>query len=69
MVDTETLSVKSHIEIPARIPTSCGFMGEGMDHLAVTTADYGSDLEKDPNAGFTVIQMMNTTGRVPYLFG
>ena len=69
VVDAETLSVKSHIEIPARIPTSCGFMGEGMDHLAVTTADYGSDLKKDPNAGFTVIQMMNTTGRAPYLFG
>ena len=40
-----------------------------MDLLAITTADYGSDLEKDPNAGFTVIQKMNTTGRVPYLFG
>ena len=69
VVDTETLSVRSHIEMPAKIPTSCGFMGEEMDHLAVTTADYGSDLEKDPNAGFTVIQMMNTTGRAPYLFG
>ena len=68
VVDTETLTVKSFIDIPAKIPTSCGFMGEGMEHLAVTTADWGSDLEKDPNAGFTVIMKMKTHGRLPYLF-
>ena len=44
-------------------------MGEGMDHLAITTADYGSDLEKDPNAGFTMIKKMDTTGRIPFRFG
>ena len=69
VVDTKTLTVKSHIEIPALIPTSCGFMGEGVDMLAITTADYGSDLEKDPNAGFTVIQKMEVCGRKPYRFG
>ena len=69
VVDTKELSVVSHIEIPAVIPTSCGFMGEKMDMLAITTADYGSDLEKDPNAGFTMIKRMNTPGRVPFRFG
>ena len=68
VVDIETLTVKSYIDLPAKIPTSCGFMGEGMDYLAITTADYGSDLEKDPNAGFAVIMKMKTHGRLPYLF-
>ena len=69
VVDTETLSVMSRIAVPAKIPTSCGFMGEKMAYLAVTTADYGSDLAEDPNAGFTIVQKMNVTGRMPYLFG
>ena len=69
IIDTETLSVKAYIDTPAKIPTSCGFMGDKMDHLAITTADYGSDLEKDQNAGFTMIEKMNVTGRKPYLFG
>jgi sugar lactone lactonase YvrE len=69
VVDTETLTVKSFIDIPAKIPTSCGFFGENMDLLAITTADYGSDLEKDPNAGFLLIEKMKIFGRLPYKFG
>ena len=69
VVDTETLTVKSFIDIPAKIPTSCGFMGENMDYLAITTADYGSDLTQDPNAGFLLIEEMKTFGRLPYKFG
>ena len=40
-----------------------------MDLLAITTADYGSDLEKDPNAGFLIVEEMGVRGRVPYIFG
>ena len=69
VVDTKDMVLARTIETPAKIPTSCGFMGEKMDCLAVTTADYGSDLAEDPNAGFTIVQKMNVTGRMPYLFG
>lgn len=69
VVDTKTLMVISHIELPAMIPTSCGFFGENMDRLAITTASMGADLSKDPNAGFTCIQKMDNVGRKPYLFG
>lgn len=69
VVDTKDMVLARTIETPAKIPTSCGFMGEKMDYLAVTTADYGSDLAEDPNAGFTIVQKMNVTGRMPYLFG
>jgi sugar lactone lactonase YvrE len=69
VVDTKDMQIVRYIETPAKIPTSCGFFGENMDLLAITTADYGSDLEKDQNAGFTCIKKMDVAGRKPYLFG
>ena len=68
VVDTETLTVVDYIQTPCRIPTSCGFFGEGMDMLAVTTASYSADVSEDVNAGFTLLSQRNTTGRAPYLY-
>ena len=69
VVDTVSFEVKSFIDIPARIPASCGFVGNNMELLAVVTASYNADIEKDVNAGFTFIKDVNRKGRKPYLFG
>jgi len=69
VVDTKDMVLARTIETPAKIPASCGFFGENMDRLAITTADYGSDLTQDPNAGFLLIEEMKVFGRLPYKFG
>lgn len=69
VVDTTEMQVKEYIEVPAKIPASCGFCGENMDILAVTTASFPADLNEDKNAGFTFAKKMNVSGRKPYLFG
>ena len=69
VVDTASLEVKSFIDIPVRIPASCGFAGNNMELLAITTASHNADTEKDINAGFTFIKDVNRKGRKPYLFG
>lgn len=69
VVDTKSMTIERYIETPAKIPTSCGFAGENMDKLVITTATLGADLEKDKNAGCTFITDLNTKGRKPYLFG
>lgn len=69
VIDTRSLSIVGHIKLPAHIPSSCSFFGSDMNMLAITTADYESDLSKDENAGFTLLMKADTTGRLPYLFG
>ena len=69
IIDTADMQVKEYIELPAKIPASCGFAGENMEFLAVTTASFTADLNKDKNAGFTFMKKMNVSGRKPYLFG
>ena len=44
-------------------------VAKNMDMLAVTTASYYVDLEKDENAGYTWIMKHDVGGRKPYLFG
>ena len=68
-VDTKSMAVTSHIELPVSIPASCGFFGDDMDHLAITTASYNADAETDPDTGYLCITKMNIGGRKPYLFG
>lgn len=68
VIDAAEFKIKSYIDIPARIPTSCVFSGKNMEFLAVVTASYGTDIKSDTNAGFTVIYEMDTLGRKPYLF-
>ena len=69
IIDTADMQVKEYIEVPAKIPASCGFAGENMESLVVVTASLGIDVEKDVSAGFTFMKKMNVSGRKPYLFG
>lgn len=69
IVDTNTFEIARYIDVPCAIPTSCGFCGKNLNVLAVTTASYNADLEKDKNAGFTILLKTNTKGRKPFLFG
>ena len=68
-VDTDSLEVISGYDLAVGAAASCGFFGENMDMLAVTTASYYVDLEKDENAGYTWIMKHDVGGRKPYLFG
>lgn len=67
VVDTKTMGVVNYLSTPCKIPTSCGFCGENMDILAITTASYFADIEKDKNAGFTVLLQTKTKGRIPFV--
>ncbi len=69
VVDTADMQIKDYISVPAKIPTSCSFVGENMGNLVVVTATFGANLEKDINAGNTFIYDTKTNGRKPYLFG
>lgn len=69
VVDAADMQIVEEIKIPTQIPTSCGFCGEKMDILAVTTVSDFADLKIDKNAGYTILMKTNTSGRKPYLFG
>lgn len=69
VVDALSMTVIEHIPVPTKIPTSCGFAGNSMEMLAVTTASFTTDLCQDKHAGVTFMKKMNTNGRLPYLFG
>ena len=68
IIDCQTLTIQSHFTPPLTFPMSCGFCGENMDVLAITTASDTADIEKDINAGFTMLAKQATKGRKPYLF-
>lgn len=69
VIDTKQFKIKSHIDILAKIPASCGFVGDNMDILAITTASYRADIKQDENAGYTFLKNMACGGRKPYIFG
>ena len=69
VIDTKSFKIQSYIEIPAKIPASCGFAGDNMELFAVVTASYHADIKKDFNAGFTFVFESDIGGRKPYLFG
>lgn len=69
VIDTVTMRCVKHIPVPCRIPASCGFMGEKMNILAVTTASLDTDIDRDANAGYTVLLSLDTQGRTPFIFG
>ena len=69
LIDTKQLTVKDLIPLPVTIPASCGFFGENMDTLAVTTASFGANTDKDPDTGYLCYLKTNSGGRKPYLFG
>ena len=68
VIDTCDMQIKEYIEVPAKIPASCGFAGDNMENLVIVTATFGADVEKDEKAGFTFMTKMNVRGRKPYLF-
>ncbi|MBQ7976829.1 MAG: SMP-30/gluconolactonase/LRE family protein [Clostridia bacterium] len=69
VVDTKKMQIDSYIQIPSKIPSSCAFVGDNMDLLAITTASYNTDISKDENSGFTLLEKRKIGGRKPYLFG
>lgn len=69
VINISTMKTEERIELPCKIPVSCGFCGEDMNILAVTTASFGTDINTDKNAGFTFLIEKNAGGRKPYLFG
>lgn len=69
VVETEKMDIVDYIPTPCKIPTSCGFCGENLDILAITTASSFSNLTIDKNAGFTILKKMDIHGRKPYLYG
>ncbi len=69
VVDASDMQIKKYIDVPARIPASCGFVGENMEQLAIVTATLGVDIAVDTNAGFTFVCEAEARGRKPYLFG
>lgn len=68
VVETRKLEIIDYIKIPTDIPTSCGFCGENMDFLAITTASLNVDIQADENAGFTILKKMDIRGRKPYIY-
>ncbi len=69
VVDTEKMCVAEYIELPVKIPSSCGFMGEDLNTLAITTVSWSLDTNENSNDGFTILKKMKVGGRKPYLFG
>ncbi len=69
VIDTSSMKITDYITTPAKIPTSCAFVGEDMKHLAVVTANYDCDLKRDKYAGYTFIHKHDIGGRTPFLFG
>ncbi|MBO7170403.1 MAG: SMP-30/gluconolactonase/LRE family protein [Clostridia bacterium] len=69
VVNTQRMEIERDIDMPVRIPTSCSFCGEDMKTLAITTASYRTDLDRDPLAGFLFLMPMEVGGKLPYLFG
>lgn len=69
VVDTKMMETVDYIPVPCKIPASCGFCGENMDILAITTASYKEDVSEDVYAGYTLLHKPEAYGRKPYLFG
>ena len=65
VVDTVDMKIRDYIEVPAKIPASCGFAGKDMEQLVIVTASLWTDLEIDVNAGFTYSCDLGVKGRKP----
>lgn len=68
VVDTAKMKIRDYIDVPTQAPASCGFAGKKMEYLAIVTATFGLDVEKDLNAGVTFLYKSSAHGRKPYLF-
>ncbi|MBE7046206.1 MAG: SMP-30/gluconolactonase/LRE family protein [Ruminococcaceae bacterium] len=68
IIDTKTLTVKGNIDVPAKIPASCGFAGSDMEKLITVTANFKDIAKEDKNAGYTFSHDHFAKGRKPFLF-
>ena len=68
IIDTRSMEIVSHIEMPVRATASCGFGGEDMRTLVAVTASYYVDIKAHPEAGFIFTQKEAVGGIKPYLF-
>lgn len=68
VINSNTMEIETYMDIPSKIPVSCGFAGKEMEYLAVVTASRGVDLKQDVNAGFTYLCKYPSRGRKPYRF-
>lgn len=70
--DPETGEKLLEVNVPAPNVTSCCFIGDGLNRLAITTAREGMDesaLEKYPDAGSVFLVDTNVKGMPLYRFG
>lgn len=68
IIDTSSMEIVSHIEMPVKATQSCGFGGEDMQTLVAVTGSYCVDIEAYPNAGFIYTEKQSIGGIKPYLF-
>ena len=68
VVDTKKMEILYHVDVPARIPTSCAFAGENMDELVVVSATYGIPENEWGFDGMTFIHRPGAKGKAPYIF-
>jgi sugar lactone lactonase YvrE len=69
IADIESMKIVGYIDVPARIPASCAFVGDDMSKLAVVTATYGIPEAEWESDGMVFLHSSDTRGRPPYLFG
>ena len=68
-IDSEAMQTVGYIEVPVPIPSSCGFFGENLDMLAITTANYDDRAKENASSGYTFATSIGAIGKKPYLFG
>lgn len=67
--NTKKWEIEELIPLPVGAPSSCCFVGEDLNVLAVTSASFERDIKEDENAGYTVLIKRDIGGKAPYLFG
>ena len=68
-IDSGTMEIIGYIGTPVPIPSSCGFFGENLDMLAITTANYDERAKTYEESGYTFRTSVGAKGKLPYLFG
>lgn len=67
--NTVLWQITERISLPCHAPASCGFCGNNMDILAVTTAALNADITIDKSAGYTLLLKRSIPGRKPFIYG
>lgn len=67
-IHPQTADIERLVHLPARAVASCAFVGEGLDHLAVTTASYPARDVHSGEDGYTYIIDVGKRGLPVYRF-